>query len=112
MTTMELVALSAFSICIVFTAIAAKDTSKESGQSVRDSMIEAWQNIFWGFGLNWMANLLLLPLMLRDVVVITPYDAFLLGWPYTVISLLRTFWIRRKNNNKHFNKEIKDEVKS
>lgn len=105
----ESVALISFLVCLVFTYQASKDNAAVHGQTVRESMIEAWENIFWGFLINWSANLVLLPVMIKSIDSISGWDAFLLGWPYTVISLLRQFIIRRKNNKKEVNREIERE---
>jgi hypothetical protein len=93
----ELVALACFFVCIGFTIVAARERDESGGQSGRDSMIEAWQNIAVGFAINWAVNLILLPYYIGEISV---WDAFLMGWPYTTVSLLRSFSIRRWNNNK------------
>lgn len=63
-----------------------------SGADPRAALIEAWANIAIGFGVNLAANFLLLPL----VGVHPSLSAnFWLGWPYTVVSLVRQYAIRR-----------------
>lgn len=62
------------------------------GTDPRAALIEAWANICVGFGINLLANFLLLPL----VGVHPSLSAnFWLGWPYTVVSLVRQYVIRR-----------------
>ena len=62
------------------------------GDDPRAALIEAWANICVGFSINLLANFLLLPL----VGVHPSLSAnFWLGWPYTVVSLVRQYVIRR-----------------
>ncbi len=62
-------------------------------QTVKRSWMESWSNIFIGFGINFMANILILPLFgFKDL---TLKNNFILGVIYTGISLLRSFCIRR-----------------
>jgi hypothetical protein len=56
------------------------------------SFIEAWINVAIGFGLNWCANLLILPLFGFHV---TGAQAFGIGVFFTVISVIRSYAIRR-----------------
>ena len=63
------------------------------------SFIEAWANIGIGFSLNFVANLIVLPLFGFDV---KPSQAFGMGVIFTFISLARSYIIRRYFNGLHF----------
>ena len=65
------------------------------GQSPASSMLEAWTNIVIGFSVNFIANILLLPLV---GLVLTAAQNFWLGATYTAISVVRQFVIRRFYN--------------
>lgn len=56
------------------------------------SLIEAGFNIAIGFSINWCANLLILPLF---GFAVTGGQAFGIGVFFTVISLVRSYVIRR-----------------
>lgn len=61
-------------------------------QSRLSSFIEAMINIIIGFGINFTANALVFPLFGWQI---STADNFLLGAIYTVISLVRSYTIRR-----------------
>ena len=65
------------------------------GQTARHSWIEAWVNIAIGFIINYVANILIFPLF---GFVLTAKANLLMGVFYTVISLIRQFFIRRYFN--------------
>lgn len=69
-----------------------------AGQSRRASIIEAWINILFGFSLNFCANFVLLPL-LGSCTRPDAWQNFMLGWVYTVISMVRQYSIRRWFND-------------
>jgi hypothetical protein len=56
------------------------------------SLIEAGFNILIGFAINWTANMLIFPLFGFNV---TGGQAFWIGVFFTVISLVRSYVIRR-----------------
>lgn len=56
------------------------------------SLIEALANVVIGFGINWAANLLILPLFGFNV---TGGQAFGIGCFFTVISIVRSYALRR-----------------
>jgi hypothetical protein len=56
------------------------------------SLIEALANVVIGFGINWTANMLILPLFGFHV---TGGQAFGIGLLFTVISVARTYVLRR-----------------
>lgn len=62
-------------------------------QHWKRSWKEAWSNIFIGFSINYIANILILPLF--GFRSLTPGKNLIIGVIYTGISLLRTFFIRR-----------------
>jgi hypothetical protein len=64
------------------------------GQTPRGAIIEAWTNIAIGFTVNWLANIVLIPLMSPGGHM-TLAANFWGGWIYTSISILRQFIIRR-----------------
>lgn len=67
------------------------------------SFAEAWANIAVGFGINWTANMLVLPLFGFRV---TGGQAFGIGLIFTAISLARSYTLRRWFNGFKFgNKE-------
>jgi len=70
-------------------------------QSIKRSWLESWSNIGIGFGINFIANILILPLF--GFTSLTWEKNITLGIIYTIISLLRSFCIRRwfnKNDGK------------
>jgi hypothetical protein len=62
-------------------------------QSVKRSWGEAWFNIMVGFAINFTANMLILPLF--GFKTLTAGKNIIIGILYTLISLLRSFCIRR-----------------
>lgn len=63
-----------------------------SGPNPRAAIVEAWTNILIGFGVNFVANFLILPLVDAHI---TAAQNFWMGWIYTSISILRQYAIRR-----------------
>lgn len=59
------------------------------------SWLEAWANIAVGFGINWCANLVVLPLFGFHV---SAGQAFHIGLVFTGISLVRSYCLRRLFN--------------
>lgn len=57
------------------------------------SFVEAWANIGIGFAINFTANLLILPLF--GFSTLTSLKAFEIGLVFTVISLCRSYCLRR-----------------
>jgi hypothetical protein len=68
-------------------------------QTKTGSFVEAWANIFIGFTINFFANLLVLPWF---GLAVTPSKAFGIGVIFTVISLVRSYVIRRWFNGLKF----------
>lgn len=82
---------------VAFTLWAAAQQSAHGGQSMKDSVIEAWTNIAIGFGINYFANLVVLPL---DGLQVTLGGAFWIGTIFTAISIIRQLVLRRWFNRK------------
>lgn len=61
-------------------------------QTRTGSLVESLANIAIGFGINWAANMLVLPLFGFHV---TGSQAFGIGVIFTVISLIRSYVLRR-----------------
>jgi hypothetical protein len=75
-------------------------------QSVKRSWLESWSNIFIGFGINFTANMVILPLFgFKDLTV---EKNLVLGILYTIISLLRSFCIRRWFNRNDDGRQEKE----
>ncbi len=56
------------------------------------SLIETMVNIIIGFSINWTANMLIFPLFGFHI---SPGANFVMGLIYTVISVVRSYCIRR-----------------
>jgi hypothetical protein len=97
-----LLALSLISIliCIGITWYSATTTPTKEGQTIKDSMLEAWENILVGFTVNFIANLFVIPMMMDSGEGVGFLNNFLGGWIYTAISMIRSMWIRRRYNAK------------
>ena len=67
-----------------------------AGQSRRHSLLEAWANIIVGFSINYVANLLIFPLFGFHISL---EANFIMGLIYTVISLVRSYVLRRWFND-------------
>jgi len=61
-------------------------------QTKTGSFIEAWINVAIGFSINYVANLLIFPLFNMHISL---SDNLLMGGIYTVISVARSYAIRR-----------------
>lgn len=62
-------------------------------QTKLGSFVEAWVNVFIGFGINFAANMLILPHF--GFTSLTLKTNFVIGMIYTVISVVRSYAIRR-----------------
>lgn len=65
-------------------------------QTVLGSFVESWVNILIGFSINFAANMIILPMF--GFSSLTLGKNFAIGLLYTVISLVRSFVIRRYFN--------------
>lgn len=73
-------------------------------QTKLGSFVESWANIAVGFTINWTANMVFLPMF--GFSTLTATKAFGIGCVFTVISLCRSYILRRYFNGlKRFNKE-------
>lgn len=70
-------------------------STEHKGQSHRMSLIESLSNVVVGFGVSMLANLLILPLFGYSPGLV---DAGLIGAVFTVISLIRSYLMRRLFN--------------
>jgi len=70
------------------------------------SWVEAWANIFVGFSINWCANMAILPMFGFRV---SGGSAFEIGLIFTVISLVRSYVLRRWFNGLKFGHDTKQE---
>lgn len=71
---------------------------KAGRQTILGSIAESWLNILIGFGVNYTANLIILPAF--GFKSLTPGKNFVIGLAYTAISLVRSFVIRRWFNSR------------
>jgi hypothetical protein len=69
-------------------------------QTKLGSFVEAWANIAIGFSINYVANLVILPMF--GFASLTPGKNFAIGVLYTGISLVRSFVLRRYFNGIRF----------
>lgn len=93
MTLLQLLGVASMLFCVVFTWRACTLAPGE-GQSPRSAIIEAWINIAIGFGINFVANLLVIPLATEGVGM-TYANNWWMGWVFTAISMVRSYVIRR-----------------
>lgn len=68
-------------------------------QTRMGSFVEAWANVAVGFGINYVANLTVLPLFGYHV---TASHAFGIGVVFTAISVARSYVLRRWFNGLKF----------
>jgi hypothetical protein len=69
-------------------------------QTKLGSITEAWANIAVGFSINYAANMLILPLF--GFKTLTALTNFEIGLLYTLISLARSYVLRRWFNGLKF----------
>lgn len=86
-----IVVAAAFAIIL---AARAKQTEDPAKQTQLESFVEAWINVGIGFGINFTANLLILPHFV-GATRLTLASNFVIGMMYTVISVVRSYVIRR-----------------
>lgn len=67
-------------------------TFRSRGQSRAGAFVEAWANVLVGYGINFGANLLVLPAF---GFAVTVTDAACIGLVFTVISVVRSYCVRR-----------------
>lgn len=68
-------------------------------QTKLGSFVESWANIVVGFSINWCANMIVLPWF---GLAVTGGKAFGIGLIFTVISLVRSYVLRRYFNGLKF----------
>lgn len=101
MTIIEWLGAASMAFVIWFTWRAYTGRDVGQGQSRRASIIEAWTNIVIGFTVNFLANLVLLPMM-TEGGHLSLMDNLWGGWVYTAISIARQYCIRRWFNSRRF----------
>ena len=69
----------------------------EVSQTRLGSLVEVWTNIAIGFGINYAANLTVLPAF---GYAVTPGDAFGIGLVFTAIAVARGYFVRRWFNRR------------
>jgi hypothetical protein len=74
-------------------------------QTKLGSIAEAWANIAVGFAVNFTANMLILPLF--GFATLTLRTNFEIGLLYTLISLVRSYVLRRWFNGLKFGHDNK-----
>lgn len=81
-------------------------------QSRLESFVESCVNTFIGFAINFAANWYLLPLVFG--IRVTLHDNLILGALFTIISVARSYVIRRFFNSsfKSFSQRIAGYIKS
>lgn len=67
-------------------------TAQAISQSRLASFIEAWVNVLIGFGINFSANMLILPMIGFHISM---GQNLFIGVLYTIISVVRSYVIRR-----------------
>lgn len=90
--------LASMLFVLVFTALAYSAKPGE-GQSPRSSIVEAWINILIGFSINFVMNLLVIPLAM-DGKAMSLSNNWWMGWIFTSVSILRQYAIRRWFNER------------
>lgn len=66
-----------------------------TSQTKLGSMLESWTNVAVGFAINYSGNIFILPLF---GVNMTPHKALGIGMVFTVISVVRSYYLRRLYN--------------
>ena len=73
-------------------------------QSRLGSFVESWINVFIGYAINFTANLLIFPLFGWHISI---QQNLVLGLAYTVISVIRSYCVRRWFNRYIHNAAVK-----
>jgi hypothetical protein len=80
--------------CMLATVVFTWWTVVGGGVSPIAAITEAWVQIVIGFALNFCINLIVLP-MLAAHPHVGHAENFWMGWVYTLVSLVRSYGIRR-----------------
>lgn len=97
MTVLEIGGLVGFVFVAWFTWRQVTHPDQGRGQTRKGAMVEAWTNIAIGFTVNWIANLIFLPLVGARFTLM---ENFWLGWMYTAVSVVRQYAVRRWFNHR------------
>jgi hypothetical protein len=73
-------------------------------QTKVESFVESWVNILIGFPINYVANIAVLPFMYNPDKILS--SAFWIGVVFTVISVVRSYVLRRCFNGKRFSHKV------
>lgn len=79
-------------------------------QTKVESFVESWTNIFIGFPINYAANLAILPWAWDPKN--PAMAAFWIGIMFTVISVVRSYFLRRFFNGKRFSQRMAQRIMS
>lgn len=72
-----------------------KHAVRSEGQTRIGAFVEAWANVAIGYTINFTANMFVLPLFGFNV---TALDALGIGVIFTIISVIRSYFVRRLFN--------------
>lgn len=80
-------------------------------QTRLESLIEACTNVVIGFGISFVANAIILPMVGLPVTVL---QNLLIGFGMTFVSVARTYFIRRVFDTKikHLNQRLADRLRA
>ena len=81
-------------LCMLGTVLFTLWTVASGGVNPIAAITEAWAQIVIGFALNFCINLVVLP-MLPSHPTIDMSSNWHMGWVYTLVSLVRSYGIRR-----------------
>jgi hypothetical protein len=93
MNLLQALGIASMAFVVAFT-VRAYALNPGAGQSPRSAIIEAWFNIAIGFTINFIMNLLVIPLAVHGGHL-SAADNWWMGWVFTTISIVRQYAIRR-----------------
>lgn len=94
MNTLTLMGMASMVFVAGFTYYTAFVQAHTAGQSPRSAIIEAWFNLVIGFTINFVANMVIVPLAINGGHLDAASN-FWMGWVFTTISIVRQYAIRR-----------------
>jgi hypothetical protein len=99
MSLLAVLGLASMVFVAAFTVHAARKAAG-FGQSPRQAIVEAWVNLVIGFSINFVANILIVPLAIEGGGHLSHAGNFWMGWVCTTISIVRQYAIRRWFNDR------------
>jgi hypothetical protein len=90
---LEALGLASMLFTAVFTVV-AYHLDPGPGQSPRSAILEAWLNILVGFSINYVMNILVVPLATGGHGT-TLASNWWMGWVFTAVSIIRQYALRR-----------------